>query len=107
MLMKVEKREIRIKAVKVSRRGPMITRFHFIDNCILFREATEKGANELKGILEQYENLLGQSINFDKSTLFFNSNSLVRVKEMITQNLRVRCLLYLKKYLGLLYIVER
>lgn len=47
----------------------------FVDHCLLFGEATERRAKEINGVLEEYEALSGQSVNYDKSTIFFSFNS--------------------------------
>ncbi|KAA3479588.1 LINE-1 reverse transcriptase isogeny [Gossypium australe] len=53
--MRLASREGTIKGVKVCRRGPSITHLLFADDCILFGDATERGAQNLKTILREYE----------------------------------------------------
>lgn len=63
-----------IRGVKVSRSGPQISHLLFTNDCILFGEATERGTNSLKRILNEYELWFGQSVDYTKSIIFFNSN---------------------------------
>ncbi|KAH1130307.1 hypothetical protein J1N35_001685 [Gossypium stocksii] len=64
-----------LRGVKASRSGSQVSHFLFADDCILFGEATERGAQTLKRILLEYENCSGQCVNYDKSTVFFSTNT--------------------------------
>lgn len=44
-----------LKGVKVSRRGPQVFHLLFADDCILFGEASSRGANAIKDILREYK----------------------------------------------------
>lgn len=75
------------------------------DDCILFEDATQEGANVLKGILREYEDISGQCINFKKSITVFNSNTSNACKELVSQMINIRISIKLEKYLGLPNIV--
>lgn len=64
-----------VTGAKASRLGPQISHLLFVDDCILFGEASIHGAHNLKDILQIYECCSGQYVNFDKSTVFFSSNT--------------------------------
>ncbi|KAH1031000.1 hypothetical protein J1N35_043174 [Gossypium stocksii] len=64
-----------LKGVKASRNGPVLSHLLFTDDCILFEEATLQGASFLKQVLKEYESCSGQCVNFEKSMVFFSSNS--------------------------------
>lgn len=64
-----------LKRVKASRRGPTISHLLFADDCILFVEAIEKEAQSLKQILEEYKLGSSQCVSYDKSTVFFSTNT--------------------------------
>lgn len=48
-----------LHGVKASRSGPQVSHLLFMDDCILFVEATERGAISLKQILHEYEGCSG------------------------------------------------
>ncbi|XP_016743160.2 uncharacterized protein [Gossypium hirsutum] len=96
-----------IKGVKVSQSGPTISHLLFTDDCILFAEATERGAQLLKQVLNEYERSSGQCVNYDKSIVFFSSNTQERERVAVSNILRVRRSTDPKRYLGLPNMVER
>ncbi|KAA3478991.1 reverse transcriptase [Gossypium australe] len=106
-LMRLAQREEHFRGVKVSRSGPQISHLLFTDDCILFGEATERGAGQLKRMLRDYRSCSGKQVNFDKSTVFFSTNTTEAVKELITRTLGVRRSNDPKRYLGLPNMVGR
>lgn len=64
-----------LHGVKASRSGPQVSHLLFADDCILFGEATERGAVSLKQILHEYKGCSGQKVNYSKSTIFFSANT--------------------------------
>lgn len=59
-----------LKRVKASWSGPKISHLLFVDDCILFGEATCYDVEVLKSILKEYEVSSGQCVNYDKSKVF-------------------------------------
>ncbi|KAA3489221.1 reverse transcriptase [Gossypium australe] len=106
-LMRLDMKEGLIKGAKASRRGPAISHLLFTDNCILFGEATNNGAQLLKGILNEYEKCSGQCVNFNKSTIFYSSNTSEESKRQVLEILGVRPSTDMEKYLGLPNMVGR
>lgn len=72
MLMQLAKDE----GLIVSRRGPQISHLFFIDDSILFGEATLRRAQTIKRILKKYEEASGPCVNYEKSTAFYSSNTI-------------------------------
>ncbi|KAA3474069.1 LINE-1 reverse transcriptase isogeny [Gossypium australe] len=95
-----------IRGMKVCRRGPQITHLMFADDCLLFGEVTRDGANVLKGILREYEDISGQRINFENFTTFFSSNITNASKEVVSQMMNMRSSTEPEKYLSLPNIVR-
>ncbi|KAA3469130.1 reverse transcriptase [Gossypium australe] len=87
-LMRLARREGRLKGVRASR-------------------TTTRGEIALKNILKEYENCLGQCVNFDKSTIFFSTNTLENVRLQLSNDMGVRYSKNLEKYLGLPNIVNK
>lgn len=106
-LIRLETKEGSIKGVKASRRGPAISHLLFAYDCILFGEATKRGTKILKDILREYDICSSQCVNFNKSTIFFISNTARKDKEGILNEMGVRRSTNMKKYLGLLNMVGR
>ncbi|KAA3474108.1 reverse transcriptase [Gossypium australe] len=100
-LMRLAQREKNFRGVKASRRGPQISHLLFADDCILSGEATKRGAGLLKRILCEYRKCSGQQVNFDKSTVFFSSNTRAEEKDLVTRILGVRSSNDPERYLGL------
>ncbi|KAH1056305.1 hypothetical protein J1N35_034370 [Gossypium stocksii] len=105
--MRLAKEKGLLKGAKASRGGPEISHLLFTDDCVLFGEATARGATILKGILKEYENCLGQCVNLSKSTIFYSSNTIKEEKEEVSLLLRVRSSSNLEKYLGLPNVVGK
>lgn len=106
-LIRIGTREGLIKGVRASRRGPTISHLLFADDCILFVEATENSARNLKAILQEYEFCSGQCVNFNKSMIFFSSNIEEGGKKRISAEMGIRCSNNMEKYLGLPNMVRR
>ncbi|KAA3467625.1 reverse transcriptase [Gossypium australe] len=106
-LMRLAKVEGLIKGARASRRGPEISHLLFADDCILFGEATDKGARILRDILKEYEGCSCQCINFNKSIIFFSANTSNAQRDETSLVLGVRSSTCPKKYLGLPNVVGR
>ncbi|KAK5833051.1 hypothetical protein PVK06_016862 [Gossypium arboreum] len=106
-LMRLAIREGLLKGVKVSRSGPKVSHLLFVDDCILFKEATKRGACVIKEILWEYKNGSGQYVNFEKSAVFFSKNTSEEDRQLVINQLGVRSSNDLERYLGLLSLVGR
>lgn len=58
---------------KVCRAAPHV--YHlFADDCLLFCKATMAECSKLKEVMDSYELVWGQAINYAKSGIFFSQN---------------------------------
>jgi len=64
-----------IHGIKVCRGAPLLTHLLFADDCFLFCRANISEYNRLKNILQKYEEVSGQTINMQKSEIFFSMNT--------------------------------
>jgi hypothetical protein len=75
------------RGVRVGVHSPWILHLLFADDCIIFSEASQRGATHLQEILEVYSRGSGQLVNRDKSAVFFSKNCDDDMKEAIRQGL--------------------
>ncbi|KAA3485636.1 reverse transcriptase [Gossypium australe] len=104
-LMRLAMRNGLVRGAKACRRGPEISHLLFADDCILFGEATEEGANVVKDILKEYECCSGKYVNFNKSNIFYSTNTREEMKDLVSNLLGVSSSSSPEKYLGLPSIV--
>lgn len=65
----------RVKGVSISRGAPTISNLMFVDDSILFCQATTGEVEVINEVLQTYANALGQCINMEKSSAYFSSNT--------------------------------
>lgn len=85
----------------------MVTHLLFADDSFLFFRASRGEAEIIKGLLNTYETLSGQSVNFQKSGIHFSSNVQQRVRNELSNILGVSNNFHDSKYLGLPSLVGR
>ena len=72
---------------------PIISHLFFADYSFLFFKSSIKESTTIKKVLEDYELIFGQAINFQKSEIFFIPNVDASVKQSISSSLSVFSLL--------------
>ena len=70
-------------SISVCRSSPSVTHLFFVDDSILFCKANSDECQELKLILQMYENASWQKINIEKSSIFFSPNTTQNTKDAI------------------------
>ncbi|KAK6138841.1 hypothetical protein DH2020_027414 [Rehmannia glutinosa] len=65
----------RLTGIRISRAAPVVTHLFSADDALLFNEASEEQALNFKMVLDQYCLASGQKVNFEKSSVFFSSNT--------------------------------
>lgn len=96
-----------IHGSQVSNTAPIITHLLFADDSFLFFRANLAETTAVKSLLNDYEALLGQSVNFQKSAILFSSNVEQSERGTLAGILGVSNELQDGKYLGLLSFVGR
>ena len=96
-----------INGFSICKRGPKLTHLFFANDSLLFcMENPQECGNVLK-ILAEYEEVLGQKINKQKTSLFFSKSTKADVKEEIKNMLGVNEIRSYERYLGLPSLVGR
>lgn len=96
-----------IIGIKVCKDTPTLTHLLFVDDCFLFCRSNAIEASILKDILDTYDRASGQLINFQKSEVFFSSNTPHTTRQFIYSLLGVTKTIGIRKYLGLPSIIGR
>ncbi|KAA3456692.1 reverse transcriptase [Gossypium australe] len=96
-----------MKGAPISRARFSINHLFFADDSILFGDASCEGAKAVRDIINEYELISGQRVNFEKSLIYFGANVNLEVKENIVNMLGVRVAHNPEKYLGLPMMVGR
>ena len=78
-----------IHGCKVARRCPIITQLFFADDSCLFFRANVVESGRIKEVLLLYEKASGKSVNFQKSSVCFSSNTSVRTRQEACSILQV------------------
>ena len=63
-----------IVPVKICRRAPGISHLLFADDTLLFFKASRDQAEQVKASLDLYSSATGQSLNYDKCSMFFGES---------------------------------
>ena len=86
---------------KVCRGALSISHLLLADDSFLFFKASIEESITIKKVLEDYEMISRQAINFNKPSIFFSPNVVASVKESISSTLGVSSPLHVGRYLGL------
>ncbi|KAL8120291.1 hypothetical protein AgCh_017451 [Apium graveolens] len=96
-----------IHGCTIARGAPTISHLLFADDCYLFFRAVEMEASVMKRILNRYEEISGQVVNFMKSAVVFSSNTKAVDRMMVCDLLGVREVNQPGTYLGMPMVVGR
>ena len=97
----------KITSVSICRGALRVTNLLFVDDSLLFYQATLREGEVVAEILQTYERASGQSINLEKSSVFFSNNTTDTLKQQMLQILGVKEVVKFESYLGLLTLIGR
>lgn len=86
---------------QLSPSGIGISHLFFADDSLLFLKATFQNCEHLSGLVYLYCFASGQSINVDKSSLYFSPNTHWQITHLLSSILQMHVVSDLGKYLGL------
>lgn len=72
-LLQLAKTEVSIEGAKIGRKGPMLTHLFFAEDSTLFGKASQ-GITAMKKVINEYEQMSGPLVNFDKYLICFSNN---------------------------------
>jgi hypothetical protein len=87
--------------IRVGIHAPWLSHLLFADDCIIFSQASNEGAQRLQDILELYRLGSGQMVNRGKSAIFFSSNCIDEMKTGVHTVSGIVSEALVEKYLGL------
>ncbi len=96
-----------IHGVRIFRKAPPISHLLFADDSFLFFNAEEPKGKKIKEILNNYEKVPSQAINYKKSGIFFSGNVRQDLKLKIKDTLGVYSPINHGRYLGLPSFIGR
>lgn len=76
--------------LKINPSAPSISHLMFADDLLFFRQITLQNAQTVKHILKDYETITGQSVNFEKSSIYMSPSMDPVMKTLITELLGVK-----------------
>lgn len=96
-----------IHGCKINSHAPAVTHLLFADDSFLFFKANVEEAKAIKRLLDSYERLSGQAVNYQKSGIFFSANVRRDKQQAIMEELVVSKDLRESNYLGLPSLVGK
>ncbi|GMI99219.1 hypothetical protein HRI_003591200 [Hibiscus trionum] len=93
--------------VRITRSAPRVSHLFFADDSLIFGECSARGARKIQDLLLTYASCSGQLVNFDKSAIFFSTNTGDVEKADVRRVLGITQGFNPEKYLGLPIIVGR
>ena len=100
LLQKAEQRG-KIEGIKICQRTPRVNHLFFADDSLILMKARANDAQELKHILDLYEQVAGQKINREKSSIMFSPNTGQEITSQIKSDLSIDSEAISERYLGL------
>ncbi|XP_074352094.1 uncharacterized protein LOC141691256 [Apium graveolens] len=91
----------------IVRGAPTISHLLFADDCYFFFRAKGAEENVMKRILNRYEEISGQMVNYNKSTITFSPNTNGNDRQEVCAQIEVNEVQAPGKYLGMPMVIGR
>jgi hypothetical protein len=95
------------RGIRVSIHSPWINHLLFADDSLIFMSASVQSGERLNEILRIYRDCSGQSVNREKSSIFFSPNTPDPDRQSVKQVLGIQVEAFSERYLGLPTAVGR
>jgi hypothetical protein len=92
--------EGRWKPMRAGRNGPLISHLMFVDDLLLFGQATDANMTSVMDVLNQFCTMSGQQVNYDKSSIFFSRNVAADRRVILSTQSGLKETVNLGNYLG-------
>ena len=99
--------EERIKGVSICKGAHRVTNLLFADDSLLFCQAIQNEGEAIVEILQTYANASSQSINLEKPSVYFSTDTNGIQKQQMLQILGVKEVMKFESYLGLPTLIGR
>ncbi|KAL0434838.1 UNVERIFIED_CONTAM: hypothetical protein Sradi_0191700 [Sesamum radiatum] len=96
-----------IRGIAVARNTPRVSHLLFIDDTLIYCQASTEAMRSIRDILHYYGQASRQRINFDKSSILFSRNCPWEKQDELARVLGVRVDISPTRYLGLPSLVGR
>jgi hypothetical protein len=96
-----------LPGVRICHNAPSINHLLFADDSLVLIKASRESARSLQSLLQLYECCSGKTINYDKSSAMFSTNTKPWCKKGVLDELHIRAEARTDKYLGLPVYVGR
>ncbi|XP_028790032.1 uncharacterized protein LOC114746021 [Neltuma alba] len=96
-----------LKGIKLAKHYPILSHCFFANDSLFFINAKRNNCRRLMEILNVYSQASGQTINLDKSCVFFSKNTVEKVKQEAFEVLGISASMNPGRYLGLPVIWSR
>jgi hypothetical protein len=79
-----------LEGIQICQSAPSFNHLLFADDSLVLIKANQASAKSLQNILQLYEVCSGQTINFDKSSVLFSSNTSESCRRQVLEELHIR-----------------
>ncbi|MCH86180.1 RNA-directed DNA polymerase (Reverse transcriptase) [Trifolium medium] len=90
----------RWKPMRAGRNGPWISHLMFVDDLLIFGQATTETMTAVREVLDTFSAMSGHKVNYDKSSIFFSENVCTSLRTILSAQSGFKETNTLGNYLG-------